>query len=111
VEHLWSLLHLSCSHQTTCAASTKLEITPSSEIQKMFYWLQVKLDFKNFPTMCTMEKDLSRVGSHVAAKLNNIDLPLLNITLRFWIANDGVLIYAPISISPRKWGSFRNYIS
>jgi hypothetical protein len=27
----------------------------------------------------TMQKDLSKAGSHVPVKLNNIDLPLLNV--------------------------------
>jgi hypothetical protein len=66
-------------HQATCAAYTKLVITPSSEVQKMSHLLHVKLDFQNFPTMCNMQKDISIVVSHVAVKLNNVDLPLLNV--------------------------------
>jgi hypothetical protein len=66
-------------HQTACAASTKLVITPSSEVPKMSHLLHVKLDFQNFPTMYNMKKDISKVGSHVAVKLGNVDLPLLNV--------------------------------
>jgi hypothetical protein len=66
-------------HLAAYAASTKLVITPSSELQKMPHLLHVKLDFKNFPTMCTMKKDVSKVGSYVAVKLNITDLPLLNV--------------------------------
>jgi hypothetical protein len=43
----------------------------------------VKLDFQKFSTICTMQNDLSKVGLHVAVNLNNVDLPLLNITLHF----------------------------
>jgi hypothetical protein len=46
-----------------------------------------------------MQKDLSKVGSHVVVKLNNVDLPLLNVSLHFGVVADGVLLYAPISIS------------
>jgi hypothetical protein len=59
--------------------STKLVIIPSSEVQKMSRLLHVKLDFQNFPIMCNMQKDISKFGSHVAVKLKNIDLPLLNV--------------------------------
>jgi hypothetical protein len=43
----------------------------------------VACETKLFPTMCTMQNDLSKFGSDVAVKLNNVDLPLLNITLHF----------------------------
>jgi TPP-dependent 2-oxoacid decarboxylase len=66
-------------HQAASAASTKLVITPSSKVQKMSHLLHVKLEFQNFPTMYNMQKDISKVGSHVAVKLNNVDLPLLNV--------------------------------
>jgi hypothetical protein len=61
----------------------------------------VKVDFYNFATICTIQKDLSKVGSHVAVKLNNVDLPLLNVFLHFGVATDWVLIYAPVSVS--RW--------
>jgi hypothetical protein len=79
VEHLWSFLQFSRNHQAAYAGSTKLVITPSLEVQKMSFLLHVKLDFQNFPTMYTIQKYLSKVGSHVAVKLNNIDLPHLNV--------------------------------
>jgi hypothetical protein len=65
-------------YQAACAASTKLVITHSSEVQKMSHLLHVKLDLQNFPNRCTMQNDLSKVEWHVAVKLNNIDIPLLN---------------------------------
>jgi hypothetical protein len=97
LEHLWSLLQFLHRHQAACAASTKLVITPSSDV--MPHLLYVKLDFQKFPIKCTMQKDLSKVGSHVVVKLNNVDLPLLNVSLHFGVVADGVLLYAPISIS------------
>jgi hypothetical protein len=48
VEHLWSLLQFSHSHHAACAASTKLVITPSSEVLKMFRLLHLNLDFQMF---------------------------------------------------------------
>jgi hypothetical protein len=83
VKHLWSLLQFSRSHQAVCVTFTKLVITPSSEVQKMSRLLLMKLKFQNFPTMYTMQNDLSKFGLHVAVKLNNVDLPLFNITLHF----------------------------
>jgi hypothetical protein len=66
-------------HQAACTASTNLVITPSSEVQKMHRLLYMKLDLQNFSTMYTMQKDLSKFGLHIAVKLNNIDLPHLNV--------------------------------
>jgi hypothetical protein len=65
-------------HQAACTASTNLVITPCS-VQKMHRLLYMKLDLQNFPTMYTMQKDLSKFGLHIAVKLNNIDLPHLNV--------------------------------
>jgi hypothetical protein len=45
VENLWSLLQFSRSHQATCGASTKLVITPSSEVKKMPHLLHENINF------------------------------------------------------------------
>jgi hypothetical protein len=43
--------------------------------------LHVNLHFQKFLTLSPMQKDLSKVGSYVAEKLNNVDLH--HLTLHF----------------------------
>ena len=71
----------------SCAASTKLVITPCSEVEKLLCLLHVKVDFQKLPTMYIMHTYLSEVGPHIKEKLQHVNNHLSHVILLCWSSN------------------------
>jgi hypothetical protein len=72
VENSKSLLQFSRNHKTTCAASTNLVITPSSEVEKTNGLLDWNLDLMDLPTMYIVHHESWKIGTCLHKKLNHL---------------------------------------